>query len=102
MGLEGKTPGRVTTGDCNNANTLDFKANANAYGGGDSMDAYGFAWLFTPAGASPQFVIGSDVSHHLWVNSSPYNDTNPTRSLTPDPERAAPATLSASSRRGPF
>src|SRR5204862_5447706 len=45
LGLNGKTPGRVTTGDCNNANTLDFKGNANSFGGGDNIDSYGFAWI---------------------------------------------------------
>ena len=57
MGLNGQTSGRVTTGDCNNANTLDFKGNANAFGGGDNMDAYGFGWIFSPGGTNSKIVL---------------------------------------------
>ena len=95
MGLSGKNPGRVTTGDCNNANTLDFKGNAAAYGGGDGMDSYGFAWVFSPVGATPQFVVGSDDGNRLWVNGVLKNDTNAVRSLTRDQDHTASVTLAA-------
>ena len=61
LGLSGKTPGRGTTGDCNNANTLDFKGNANAYGGGDNMDAYGFAWI----GFAPDWSRDLTLENHV-------------------------------------
>ena len=57
MGLNGKTPGRVTTGDCNNANSVDFKGNASAYGGSDNMDAYGFGWVFEIKRGSKWFLV---------------------------------------------
>ena len=89
MGLNGKTPGRLTTGDCNNANVLDFKANANAFGGGDNMDAYAFAWVFAPSGAGPKFAIGSDDGNRVWVNGSLINDNNSSRGLTRDQDVTA-------------
>ncbi len=95
MGLNGNTPGRVTTGDCNNANSLDFKGNASAFGGGDNMDAYGFSWVFSPTGAAPQLVIGSDDGNRIWVNGVLRNDTNATRSLTRDQDHTAAITLPA-------
>jgi GH25 family lysozyme M1 (1,4-beta-N-acetylmuramidase) len=95
MGLNGKAPGRITAGDCNNANTLDFKGNANGFGGGDNMDSYGFAWVFTPTGAVPQLVIGSDDGNRLWVNGALKNDNNATRSLTRDQDHTAAVTLPA-------
>lgn len=93
LGLNGKTPGRITTGDCNNANSLDFKGNANAFGGGDNMDAYGFAWVFTPAGAGPQILIGSDDGNRLWVNGVLKNDTNAVRGLTRDQDNTGSVSL---------
>ena len=95
MGLSGKIPGRVTTGDCNNANTLDFKGNASAFGGGNNMDAYGFAWIFSPAGAGPKLAIGSADGNRVWVNGSLRNDTNVTRTLTRDQDVTAATTLPA-------
>jgi GH25 family lysozyme M1 (1,4-beta-N-acetylmuramidase) len=95
LGLNGKTPGRVTTGDCNNANTLDFKANANAYGGGDNMDSYGFAWIFSPTGATPRLVIGSDDGNRVWVNGVLKNDVNSNRTLTRDQDQTTSVTLAA-------
>jgi hypothetical protein len=95
LGLNGKTPGRVTTGDCNNANSLDFKGNANAYGGGDGMDSYGFAWLFCPTGATTRLAIGSDDGNRLWVNGVLKNDTNASRSLTRDQDQPAAVSLPA-------
>lgn len=50
-----KVPGRVKTGDCNHANSLNFKGNAASYGGGDNLDSYGFAWAYAPEGAGPSF-----------------------------------------------
>jgi N-acetylmuramoyl-L-alanine amidase len=93
LGLNGKTPGRVTTGDCNNANTLDYKTNASGYGGGDNMDAYGFAWVLAPNGAGPRFVIGSDDGNRVWVNGSLINDTNASRSLTRDQDNPGVVSL---------
>ena len=95
MGLNGESPGRITTGDCNNANALDFKGNANAFGGGDNMDAYGFAWVFSPTGAAPQLVIGSDDGNRLWVNGVLKNDNNATRTLTRDQDHTAAVPLPA-------
>jgi len=95
MGLNGKTPGRLTTGDCNNANSLDFKTNASGYGGGDNMDAYAFAWVFSPTGAAPQFVIGSDDGNRFWVNGTLKNDTNASRGLARDQDHTAAITLPA-------
>lgn len=83
LGLSGKTPGRVSTGDCNNANILDFKGNAAAYGA-DNADAYAFAWMYAPAGAGPKFDIGSDDGNRVWVNGALINDNNAYRGLTRD------------------
>ncbi len=93
LGLSDKTPGRVTTGDCNNANTLNFKGNASAYGNGDNMDAYGFAWVFAPAGAGPKFTMGSDDGNRVWVNGSLINDTNASRGLTRDQDTTGAVSL---------
>jgi N-acetylmuramoyl-L-alanine amidase len=93
LGLSNKTPGRVTTGDCNNANTLNFKGNASAYGNGDNMDAYGFAWVLAPAGAAPKFTLGSDDGNRLWVNGALINDTNASRGLTRDQDTTASTSL---------
>jgi hypothetical protein len=95
IGLSGKTPGRITTGDCNNANTLDFKGNANAFGGGDNMDAYGFAWIFSPGGTNSKIVIGSDDGNRLWVNGVLKNDTNAVRGLTRDQDNTGAVSLAA-------
>jgi hypothetical protein len=95
LGLNGKTPGRVTTGDCNNSNSLDFKGNANAFGGGDNMDSYGFGWLFAPAGASPQFLIGSDDGNRLWINGTLKNSINASRGLTRDQDNTGAVSLPA-------
>lgn len=95
LGLGGQTPGRVTTGDCNNANTLDFKGNALAHGNGDNMDAYGFAWVFAPTGAAPRFAIGSDDGNRVWVNGNLINDTNAARGLTRDQDIPGPTNLAA-------
>ena len=95
MGLSGKTPGRITTGDCNNANTLNFKGNASAYGNGDNMDSYGFAWVLAPSGASPRFVMGSDDGNRVWVNGSIINDTNASRGLTRDQDNPGATSLAA-------
>ena len=95
LGLSGHTPGRVTTGDCNNANTLDFKGNASAFGGGNNMDAYGFAWLFTPAGGNTKLAIGSADGNRVWVNGTLRNDTNATRILTRDQDVTASTALPA-------
>lgn len=84
LGFNNKTPGRVTTGDCNNANSLNFKGNANAYGGGDNMDSYGFAWVYAPAGAGPKFDIASDDGNRVWVNGTLINDNNAARGLLRD------------------
>jgi len=93
LGLNGKTPGAVTTGDCNNANVLDFKGNASAYGNGDNMDSYGFAWVFAPAGASPRFTMGSDDGNRVWVNGSLVNDNNAARGLTRDQDTTSSVSL---------
>jgi GH25 family lysozyme M1 (1,4-beta-N-acetylmuramidase) len=95
LGLSGKTPGRVTTGDCNNANTLDFKGNASAFGGGNNLDGYGFAWIFSPSGGAAKLAIGSADGNRLWVNGSLKNDTNATRTLTRDQDVTTSTTLSA-------
>ncbi|MGI6296868.1 MAG: N-acetylmuramoyl-L-alanine amidase [Armatimonadota bacterium] len=83
LGLSGKTPGRVSTGDCNNANILDFKGNASAYGA-DNADAYAFAWVYAPNGAGPKFDIGSDDGNRVWVNGTLINDNNSLRGLIRD------------------
>lgn len=83
LGMNGKKPGRVSTGDCNNANILDFKGNAAAYGA-DNADAYAFAWIYAPAGAGPKFNMGSDDGNRVWVNGTLINDNNSARGLTRD------------------
>ena len=93
LGLSGNTPGRVVTGDCNNANTLNFKGNASAYGNGDTMDSYGFAWVFAPSGASPKFTVGSDDGNRVWVNGNLINDTNAARGLTRDQDTTGSTSL---------
>jgi hypothetical protein len=104
LGLNGKTPGRVTAGDCNNANTLNFggpvngvspAGNASAYGNANNADAYGFAWVFAPAGAGPQIVIGSDDGNRLWVNGVLKNDNNAARGLTRDQDNTGAVGLPA-------
>jgi len=95
LGLNGKIPGRVSTGDCNSANSLNFKGNANAYGGGDNMDSYGFAWVYTPSGAGPKFLIGSDDGNRVWVNGSLINDNNAARGLTRDQDETGGVGLAA-------
>jgi len=82
--FNGKVPGRVKTGDCNHANSLNFKGNAASYGGGDNMDSYGFAWAYAPEGAGPKFLIGSDDGNRVWVNGTRINDNNAYRGLTRD------------------
>ncbi len=94
LGFSGKTPGRVTTGDCNNANSLNFKGNASAYGG-DNMDAYGFAWVYAPSGAGPKFDIGSDDGNRVWVNGNLINDSNSSRGLTRDQDVTGSISLGA-------
>ncbi len=93
LGLSGKTPGRVSTGDCNNTNTLDFKGNANVFGGNDNMDSYGFAWIFSPGGASPRILVGSDDGNRLWVNGTLRNSTNAARGLTRDQDDTGAVSL---------
>lgn len=83
----GRAPGRVTTGDCNNANSLNFKGNAAAYGG-DNVDAYALAWMYAPAGAAPKFVIGSDDGNRVWVNGTIINDNNSSRGLVRDQDES--------------
>jgi len=83
FGSTNLVPGRVTTGDCNNANSLDFKGNASAYGA-DYANAYGFAWVYAPSGAGPKFAIGSDDGNRVWVNGTLINDNNSFRGLTRD------------------
>ncbi len=104
LGYNGNTPGRVTTGDCNNTNTLNFggaangvapAGNAAAYGNANAADAYGFAWVFSPAGAAPKFMLGSDDGNRLWVNGVLRNDVNTSRSLTRDQDTTAAVTLPA-------
>lgn len=86
LGLNGKTPGRVSTGDCNNANILDFTGNASAYGG-DNADAYAFAWMYAPEGAGPRVNIGSDDGNRVWVNGNLINDNDSYRGLTRDEDQ---------------
>jgi GH25 family lysozyme M1 (1,4-beta-N-acetylmuramidase) len=104
LGLNGKVPGRVTTGDCNNTNTLNFAGANNgvspdgvaaAYGNANNADAYGFAWVFAPAGAAPQIVIGSDDGNRLWVNGVLKNDINTTRGLIRDQDNTGAVSLPA-------
>ena len=104
LGLNGKTPGHVTTGDCNNVNTLDFggvvngvspAGNAVAYGNANNADSYGFAWVFSPAGAGPQFVLGSDDGNRLWINGVLKNDNNASRGLTRDQDNTGAVGLPA-------
>ena len=91
----GKAPGRVTTGDCNTSSSLNFKGNAGAYGGGDGMDSYGFAWMYAPAGAAPKFLIGSDDGNRVWLNGALINDISSSRSLTRDQDETASTSMPA-------
>jgi GH25 family lysozyme M1 (1,4-beta-N-acetylmuramidase) len=102
LGFSGNTPGRVTTGDCNSTNTLNFAGtnngvspagNAAAYGDTNYADAYGFAWIFAPASTSPQFLIGSDDGNRFWVNGVLKNSTNASRSLTRDQDSTGAVSL---------
>ncbi len=102
LGLNGDVAGHVLTGDCNSTNSLNFggpvdgvspAGNASAYGNATNADAYGFAWIFAPAGGAPQFVIGSDDGNRLWVNGSLVNSTNASRGLTRDQDHTAAVTL---------
>lgn len=88
----GKAAGQVTTGDSNNANSLDFKGNAAAYGA-DNADAYGFAWVCAPAGAAPKFLVGSDDGNRVWVNGALVNDNNASRALTRDQDETSAIAL---------
>ncbi len=80
----GEVPGRVTTGDCNWQNSLNFKGNASAYGNCDNCYSYGFAWMYSPGGCGPKWLIGSDDGNRLWVNGSLRNDNDASRGLTRD------------------
>ncbi len=92
IGLNGKNPGHISTGDCNVGNTLNFTGPANgflpgnaaAYGNANNADSYGFAWLYCTAATSPKFLIGSDDGNRLWVNGVLKNDTNASRGLVLD------------------
>ncbi|HOX63891.1 MAG TPA: immunoglobulin domain-containing protein [Verrucomicrobiota bacterium] len=66
----GKVPGRVQTGDCNWANKLDWKGNASSYGNCDNCYSYGFAWMYSPGGAGPKFLIGADDDQRTYVNGT--------------------------------
>ncbi|HPL37750.1 MAG TPA: hypothetical protein PK815_14450, partial [Verrucomicrobiota bacterium] len=66
----GKVPGRVQTGDCNWANKLDWKGNASSYGNCDNCYSYGFAWMYSPGGAGPKFLIGADDDQKTYVNGT--------------------------------
>ena len=66
----GKAPGRVQTGDCNWANKLDWKGNATSYGNCDNCYSYGFAWMYSPSGAGPKFLIGADDDQRTYVNGT--------------------------------
>ncbi len=70
-----KVPGRVTTGDCNNANTLNIYTggNAAAYGAVPGC-TYAFAWMYSPGGAGPKFLIGADDNSKTWVNGTLINN----------------------------
>ncbi|HOX55287.1 MAG TPA: immunoglobulin domain-containing protein [Candidatus Paceibacterota bacterium] len=66
----GKVPGRVQTGDCNWENKLDWKGNAASYGNCDNCYSFGFAWMYSPSGASPKFLIGADDDQRTYVNGT--------------------------------
>ncbi len=104
LGLNGHTAGRVTTGDCNVSNTLNFggatngvvpDGNAVVYGNANNADAYGFAWIFAPAGAGPQFVMGSDDGNEIWINGVIKNTNNAARGLVRDQDNTGPVSLPA-------
>jgi N-acetylmuramoyl-L-alanine amidase len=97
LSFGGVAPGHVTTGDCNNANSLNFAAggNAAAYGGGEYRNSYGFAWLYTPTGAAPKFDIGSDDGNRVWVNGTLINDNNAFRGLGRDSDVTGSVSLTA-------
>jgi hypothetical protein len=96
----GKTPYRVTTGDCgaaSGANYLNFKGNAGANGNNncDNCDAYAFAWVQTPAGAGPQWGVGSDDGVRIWQNGTLIHDNNAARGVTWDQDRILPTGMAA-------
>jgi GH25 family lysozyme M1 (1,4-beta-N-acetylmuramidase) len=99
MGLNGRTPGRVLTGDCNYTNTLNFDGsaetggNADAFGHCDNCDAYGFAWLFSPSGSGTKLVIGSGDGNRVWVNGALVNNTNANRTFARDQDTSGTVTL---------
>ncbi len=66
----GKAPGRVQTGDCNCTNKLDWKGNAASYGNCDNCYSFGFAWMYSPGGAGPKFLIGADDDQRTYVNGT--------------------------------
>ncbi len=66
----GKVPGRVQTGDCNWENKLNWKGNATSYGNCDNCYSYGFAWMYSPGGAGPKFLIGADDDQRTYVNGT--------------------------------
>jgi hypothetical protein len=66
----GKAPGRVQTGDCNCNNKLNWKGNAASYGNCDNCYSYGFAWMYSPGGAGPKFLIGADDDQRTYVNGT--------------------------------
>ncbi|HQL80396.1 MAG TPA: YDG domain-containing protein, partial [Verrucomicrobiota bacterium] len=72
----GKIPGRVQTGDCNNANKLDWKGNAASYGNCDNCYSFGFAWMYAPSGAGPRFLIGADDDQRTYVNGTMISSGN--------------------------
>ena len=79
--------GRVTTGDCNNANVLNFggsvggvspAGNAAAYGNANNADAYACAWIYANAGAGPKIALGADDHSKVWINGTVVSDNQTT------------------------
>jgi len=96
----GKTPYRVTTGDCGNAglgNYLNFKGNAGQNGNNncDYCNAYAFAWMYTPGGAGPMWGVGSDDGVRIWQNGTLILDNNAFRGTTWDQDRFLPTGMAA-------
>ena len=92
----GKTPYRVSTGDCGAAslaNFLNFKGNAGANGNNncDSCDGYAFGYCNTGAGAGPMWGVGSDDGDRIWLNGTLIADNNTARGQTWDQDRFLPA-----------
>lgn len=93
----GKTPGRVTTGNCGDgSSSLDYLNRQTAYYGTNAA-TYAAAWIHVPTTASPKFDIGSDDGCKLWVDQNNFWTNDASRGVIWDQDVTGPITIGQSS-----